>query len=451
MARDRNQEHLDVMRAQARSLEGARLEAEALGRGAESAIAESVAFLTELGLSPVLRSPTVNVPLVLGPPRPWDEVLAEARAQTDEAATLEHLLSPAEIAAVASRLKRRSEAALAPTRLDAFHVVVAGLAGLAGAAVHTLGVGVPGRGAWFGLPPQESGPIAAWVRERLDTLLSPEQVRALELRFQVPFDASVNKGLFVPVEGLNPSSHRLISLGHDPLLGFLFGVRDVLRGTMTTIDGAGRLVVQARGAPSGEGLFAAILQVAGHLLSDMGTARGLPAPLMGLALGVNAGRFGPHGHSVSEIVQIMYRRGYDFRHFLAMSVAPMVVEVLVRAAMLVRGLMDGLSLEKALPMGSREAQPQLHTTLFLAHTVATSCNAGLVAISGNPLHINLPQWMAFAGHTVSQLRWTLHGREGMRHGHVLAELDRELDVLMAARREAVGGRPVVRLVGEEQE
>lgn len=111
---------------------------------------------------------------------------------------------------------------------------------------------------------------------------------------------------------------------------------------MATVDGTWRLVVQARGAPSGEGLFAAILQVAGHLLSEMCAARGLPAPLMGLALGVNAGRFGPHGHSVSEIVPIMYRRGFDFRHFLAMSVAPIVVNVLVRAALLVRRVVDGL-------------------------------------------------------------------------------------------------------------
>lgn len=98
-------------------------------------------------------------------------------------------------------------------------------------------------------------------------------------------------------------------------------------------------------------------------------------------------------------------------------------------------------------MGSRQARPQLRATLFLAHGIATGCNAGLVAVSGIPLHINLPQWMAFRGHTLSQLRWTLHEREDVRHAQVHAELEAQ----MAASREVVGERSVNRLFGEEPE
>ena len=38
--------------------------------------------------------------------------------------------------------------------------------------------------------------------------------------------------------------HRLLSLGHDPLLGLVIGVADILTGRMTTIDKTGKIVSQ---------------------------------------------------------------------------------------------------------------------------------------------------------------------------------------------------------------
>jgi hypothetical protein len=42
----------------------------------------------------------------------------------------------------------------------------------------------------------------------------------------VPYDVQTMDGMF-------PRSHRFKSLGHDPVLGFVFGVLDILRGTVT--------------------------------------------------------------------------------------------------------------------------------------------------------------------------------------------------------------------------
>lgn len=33
-------------------------------------------------------------------------------------------------------------------------------------------------------------------------------------------------------------------LGHDPILGFIFGVVDILNGTITTIDKQGKIICQ---------------------------------------------------------------------------------------------------------------------------------------------------------------------------------------------------------------
>jgi hypothetical protein len=122
-----------------------------------------------------------------------------------------------------------------------------------------------------------------------------------------------------PVAGLGPGTHRFQSLGHDPILGFLFGVKDILQGTFTAIDKTGKLIVQpvalADPALLTMNLFEAIGRVFGHLQSDVATAAGLPAPLMPLFQFLQFGAFGQHGYTVGEISRIMYRSHYDFATF----------------------------------------------------------------------------------------------------------------------------------------
>ena len=38
------------------------------------------------------------------------------------------------------------------------------------------------------------------------------------------------------MDGLSPKIHRLMSLGHDPVLAFVFGTMDVMSGTGTYVD-----------------------------------------------------------------------------------------------------------------------------------------------------------------------------------------------------------------------
>ncbi len=54
------------------------------------------------------------------------------------------------------------------------------------------------------------------------------------------------------MEGLSSLFHRLYSLGHDPILGFVAGVFDIMNGTITTIDKNGRFLVQKTDFNSGE-------------------------------------------------------------------------------------------------------------------------------------------------------------------------------------------------------
>ena len=111
------------------------------------------------------------------------------------------------------------------------------------------------------------------------------------------------------------------------------------------------------------GLFEAIGCVFGHLRSDVATSAGLPVPLMPLLQMFQVGSFGKHGHTVGELSRTMYRSGYDFRHFLAMAVAPLFVEVLVRLSYFAKHLYEGNSLFDSLPfeLPGGERKPKLRT------------------------------------------------------------------------------------------
>ena len=113
------------------------------------------------------------------------------------------------------------------------------------------------------------------------------------------------------------------------ILGWLVGVKDILARTFTAIDKHGHLVVQqvdAAGRTSPVmGLFEAIGCQFGHLKSDVATPAGLPVPLMPLLQFPNSAA-SVSGHRLAKSLRIMYRSGYDFRQFLAMSVALLVEE-----------------------------------------------------------------------------------------------------------------------------
>jgi hypothetical protein len=74
------------------------------------------------------------------------------------------------------------------------------------------------------------------------------------------------------VDGLSPRVHRLMSLGHDPILAFVFGVMDVMSGTYIDKHGDLRRIATSM---SPEGLIAAFSKVFLHLLSDVFTSAGI--------------------------------------------------------------------------------------------------------------------------------------------------------------------------------
>lgn len=375
-------------------------------------------------------SETENVAPTLIVVPTWDEMVARANETVPEGRSVEELLSQKERDDIDARLATLNEEFASKYQLDKFDVGIAVMSGILAAAVDMLLVGVPHRTPDKGLRGQ---PLENFVRDQFEKWLPEDEMKKLAATSaaKVPYDAPYNAGFTETcVEGLNPTMHRLYSLGHDPLLGFVVGVSDILNGTITTIDKTGAAVVQQIGRYADRRattVVEALMRQFIHLKTDVNTSMGLPAPLMGLFNLMQFGELGTERQTVAEIVQGMYYEGYDFEHFCAQSIPTMLAELSVRTAYFGKRVHEGHPVNESIPFSKdRERHPKLATMLFLAHSVAAGIDTGRVYFSKNPMELSYPEMAVFAGYAIGQLKWALVKKPALRHEHVTGVLDTEL-------------------------
>ena len=278
----------------------------------------------------------------------------------------------------------------------------------------------------------KSGPLSNYVRDWFDKKYPEEELEKLANSkvSKVPYDAQDNRNTTIRVEGLSAYYHRLLSLGHDPLLGLIFGVADILTGRMTTIDKTGKIVSQIMENYANRketDVFAAIAKQIIHFKSDITTSMGLPVPMMGLFNLLRFGEIGEYDQTIAEIVQGMYYEGYDFIHFCTLSIPVMIVEVVIRIGYAFKRIKEGHSVKESIPFSlNREKHPKLATMLFIGHSAATAVNAGKVYFTQNPMAINYPQWIAFAKYSYKQLKWILIEKPNAREAYVNGALNEQL-------------------------
>ena len=360
----------------------------------------------------------------------WDEMVARANETVPEGRSVEEPLSQRERDVIDAHLATLNEEFASKYRLDKFDIGIAVMSGILAAAVDMLLVGSPHRTPNKGLRGQ---PLENFVRDQFERWLPEDEMGKLAATSaaKVPYDAPYNAGFTETwVEGLNPTMHRLYSLGHDPLLGFVVGVSDILNGTITTIDKTGAAVVQQIGRYTdrrAKTVVEALMRQFIHLKTDVNTSMGLPAPLMGLFNLMQFGELGTERQTVAEIVQGMYYEGYDFEHFCAQSIPTMLAELSVRTAYFGKRVHEGHPVNESIPFSKdRERHPKLATMLFLAHSVAAGIDTGRVYFSKNPMELSYPEMAVFAGYAIGQLKWALVKKPALRHEHVTGVLDTEL-------------------------
>lgn len=401
--------------------------------GIDLQIAQSEALLCSLGYElPTVREVTsLSDKKVLVVPS-FEELSDEAEIAVGNNNHIEDLFTEEELKANAAAIKALNHDYNMIHHLDKYDVIISAAAAILGAVVDIVLVGIPQKGP-DGL---EAGKLADYVRKKFDEKFSPEEMEKLanSKESKVPFDAQDNRHTGTYVEGLSAYYHRMLSLGHDPILGFVFGVYDIMHGTMTTIDKSGHIVCQVMEVYSNRketDIVSALLKQIIHFKSDITTSMGLPAPLMGLFNLCQFGSIGEEEQTVAEIVQGMYYEGFDFIHFCAQSIPTILIELVTRIGYSVKRIKEGNKIKDSIPISlNREKHPKLATMLFIAHTGATAVNAGKVYFTKNPMAINYPQWITFAKYSYKQLKWVLVEKPEARQKYVQGILDEELNTVL---------------------
>lgn len=364
----------------------------------------------------------------------WKELCEVAENEVGSDCQLDELFTPEELLANEEYIKFLNAEYNSIHKLDKIDIAICVGAGLLSAAVDVLLVGI----TQYGNIGIKEGSLADWIRREFLKKYPIDEMDKLanSKASKVPYDAQDNRNTIIDIDGLSSKYHRLISLGHDPLLGFIVGVLDIFKGNMTTIDKTGHIVSQHMDVYEdrmGNNLFVAIAKQVMHLKSDINTPAGLPAPMMALFNLFQFGEIGEEKLTIAEIVQSMYGQGYDFIHFCSMSIPVMISEVFVRLGYAIKRIKEGHSIKDYTPISlNRDKKPKLETMLFSAHSIATAVNCGKIYFTKNPLNINYPQWQAFMKYSYSQLKWTLMEKPIERDKYVMGAIDEELYSVIAS-------------------
>ena len=362
----------------------------------------------------------------------WEKLVQDAERHVGSNCDMESIFTEEELQSNEVAIQQMREEYSTLHRLDGFDISIVALASIVGATVDILLVGVPEKSK-TGL---KAGPLSDYIRDYFDKTFPEEEMKKLanSKKSKVPYDAQDNRNTSIFVEGLSAYYHRLLQLGHDPLLGFIFGVSDILNGKMTTIDKMGNIVSQVMDNYEGRKeatIFAALTKQVIHLKSDVTTSMGLPVPLMALFNLLQFGSIGEEEQTIAEIVQGMYYEGYDFIHFCSMSVSAMLVEVIVRLCYAIKRKAEGHPMKDCIPFSlNRDKHPKLATMLFVAHAGAAAANAGKVVFTQNPVAINYPEWLAFAKYSYIQLKWVLIEKPVKRDAYIRGKINDDLNALL---------------------
>ncbi|MBI1191422.1 MAG: hypothetical protein GC200_12175 [Tepidisphaera sp.] len=392
-----------------------RAEQEAL----DASIRSSEQLLAELNVdvSSLEAEPATNVSSrifrAIPAGKTWAQLLGESGQRT-ESIRFEDLLTPDEIKQVNAAHDAIGAELKWSGVLNKRNVTTAVFAGGIAGAIDIFLVGVPKSQGFLGSGPNEGGWLSNFVKGKFGEAFPEDKISALEKAYKTAYDPSVNSKLSIPIEGLGPRTHRYQSFGHDPLLGFVFGIKDILTGNLTAVSKYGNVITQKVDAPfmPDENFVVRVLEALklhwGHLRSDVATPAGLPAPLMPLLSFLQFGKIGDKNYTISEVARIMYRSGYDFRHFVASSFPAVIAELIVRFGHVFQCLHEGNSPQDSIPLASN---PAVRRGLIIAHGVATAMNAGKVYFTGNLMGISWVEILALTRYLAPELRYLMFGQD----------------------------------------
>jgi len=261
---------------------------------------------------------------------------------------------------------------------------------------------------------QKGSPITKFLKEKINSQDTnnwfSEFAQKMEEYAKVPYDTVAN-GL----KGMGGRSHRFQTFGHDPVLGFIFGILDIMKGTLTGFSYDSltqKHIFSVKNLPGEHNvnLIEAFLLQIGHLISDVGTKMGVQPPFFTLFQGINIkSPFSPKNRTIGEIARWMYLNGYDLRHFITMGITPGIIEMVLRAYIMIRHYKENGELKFILA-----SNVKYRSMLLSAHSIAAAGNVGKIILhSGNPLAINYAEWLALLRYLIPSVKYWVFDKKKM--------------------------------------
>lgn len=299
---------------------------------------------------------------------------------------------------------------------DKWDYIFVGVAGVLAALSDYFLVKIPKQIKYEGVP-QQGSPITAFLKKTINSKGGEESwfsdwANNLEKTCKVPYDAIKDSGL----KGIGGRTHRFQTFGHDPILGLVMGVLDILRGTITgfsydSLTGIHKIVTNNIGVDVQESLITTILKQLGHLASDVGTPDGLQPPFFTLLQGINiVNPASPKHRTFGQIARWMYMNGYDLRHFITMGITPGVIEIILRLYLMIKHY--SIHGEVKFKLADN---PKYRSMLLSAHAIASAANIGKIALQqGNPLAINYAEWLALLRYLVPSIKYWVFDKQRLK-------------------------------------
>ena len=373
-----------------------------------------------------------------------EDIVRESEVVFPQKLRLDDILTSADWATTNERIQAYIDDFNRTYSLDKWDYAIAAGCGLFAAMLDLLCVGAPAKPTTTDWTEKVDGVFNRAVQDAFNRLLPPDISEALGNSNPIgSADVSTTAQLLgAPPRTLSPLNHRLRSLAHDPVLGFIFGVLDMVRGTCTVVGPSGLKIFPTHRETMIDGLFPRLGRMLGHLLSDANApsskgnrGMGLPVPFMGLLRMIGSSL--PVGESdLGKQIEYMYVRGYDFRHFVATSVPLLIMETMMRA--FYAGKQSSIA---AIPFGKAlvETIPMKMTTRFrlmlaIAYGTVAAVNGAKTYITQDVLNLNYTAWIGLVWNGFLSLKWVLFERhmrlwDGIEHAEIeaLEEITSKVD------------------------
>ncbi len=366
------------------------------------------------------------------------DIYHEAGLRYQEPMALSEILTVHDWKDVDDKLDRRISDFNTRYGLDKWDYAIAGSCGLFAAMLDWLCVKAPPKPTvkWN---QEVDGIFNEWVQKAFKKILPPDLSDALSKGNPIgaPDSSIVTDLVGAPAKALNPINHRLRSLAHDPILGFLFGVWDMMNGTCTVVTNGEIHSFPSTKGPMDGNVFQLLGRILGHLLSDVtapsangNRGMGLPAPFMGIlrmfeGISVGDSNFGKQ-------IEWMYVNGYDSRQFVVSSVPMAIMEVLLRAFYVIKqmklyGAPFGESMLDTMPM---KINPRFRIMLALSYGTSSAVNAGKMYVTQNIMNANYASWTGLAWNGFHALKWALLDRQLKLWDEIEAKEIEEIEYLI---------------------